>query len=423
MHYWISYSVTHTLRHFPRLFLQFCSIVLLVNCSSLCATTSQACTKVTPSFQKGALGTAIPYTTDRETVEKLIQQDPNLAKIAPGLVKAFSFIEMKTSMLPSQSSYQKKVIEKTVGGDIVVEILPKLRASVIYLPENTFFIGEGLHKKVAKVIFIRDAVVSIAAHCWGGKSTKQEVEVLTALQNTSGIVPFLGAVSRDRGEYYSIFLLYCDGGELRSFVNVPKQTLCFRQEMIIAKGITQGLKSIHTRGYIHYDIHAGNVFLIKNRNGDFEGVLGDFGYTFLAKKASTRSAYVAARRVPSEALVESIYKIDRYKTDIHALGSVFFEIAWHDYHPWGFILPRANMHVYPKSERKKYYKKIVSQYRETKERLIGKILKKKKILGIQALTAQERFKILVFSTMHFNPIKRPPLDKILQEIDTILNLL
>lgn len=365
-----------------------------------------------------SLGVSLEVIADwpKETCKALCEKDTSFKTYSEGIFSALKRIQLSQSRKSTQKIKSGKFYKIT--NEVTLEYLKPLHSWVISFPEKAMFLGQGRHKKVTKVILVRKMQAHIAAHCWGDMSTKQEVDALNRVKDMPGVVPYFGAVPRKNGKFFSIYLLYCNGGELRAFVvQEAKERLPFQEKIVIARDAAIGLKSLHERGLIHYDVHAGNVFMVRE-SGQLQAFLGDFGHTFLASSAGNRPGYVAARRTPAESLRVELKNIDRFKTDIHALGSVFYEIAWHHYHPWGFYLPRAAAHQFPRSMRKMYYQKIVSAYSEMRKKLVGPALIKKSS-GI-ALTPEERFQILTFEMMHYLPEQRPSLPEVIAELNSIL---
>lgn len=55
--------------------------------------------------------------------------------------------------------------------------------------------------------------------------------------------------------------------------------LSFQNRFSLLKDIFQGLKNIHTKGYIHKDIKPANIFFKKKSDGNYEAAIADFGLT------------------------------------------------------------------------------------------------------------------------------------------------
>lgn len=361
---------------------------------------------------------AVPITTPEETVERLLALDSSLGKVKRSLQKVCHFLQKhKRPSKPVVISYPGEAA-------ITIKYISALHRVVVFLPKSLFLIGVGHHKSVFKTLFVEDRSIYIAAYCYGDKTTKREVEVLQALDSTKGVVPFLGGYSTNKGENYSFFLQFCNGGDLRSYLRLPEPSgLSFGQKVVVLQEVVEGIIGLHKKGYIHHDIHSGNVFLIKKSQGAFQGVLADFGQTYMAKEGKSKPGYVAARRLPPEVVRHPIWALDRYKADIYAFGALLYEVAWKVFHPWGSILPSSYAHRLPKHERQMYYSAIVKAYQQDRKKRIMAPDMKKRTFGVSALTAEERFQILVFDTMHPLPKKRLTLLQIQKELVKIRALI
>jgi len=79
-------------------------------------------------------------------------------------------------------------------------------------------------------------------------------------------------LSRNRQRIYLLYE-YCDGGDLKRFVETLNRPLEFREAFNILYQITKGLDYLHNLGYIHFDIKPENILLKKTNTWK----LGDFG--------------------------------------------------------------------------------------------------------------------------------------------------
>jgi len=76
----------------------------------------------------------------------------------------------------------------------------------------------------------------------------------------------------------SVYLLYeyCDGGDLKTYIQSKGGRLKPQEALEILKQITEGLAYLHRYGYIHLDIKPENVLAKKTPSGPI-WKLGDFG--------------------------------------------------------------------------------------------------------------------------------------------------
>ncbi|MGR3951317.1 MAG: protein kinase [Chlamydia sp.] len=361
----------------------------------------------------------ISYTTIQEVILQLIQKDPSLLSAASEVERALLRLEEQTHSY-TQFYPLKETIYEGESGATVIESIPSLKATVIYLPEPAFFIGYGHHKRVSKALFIQNSMVYVVAHCITDQSAIQEMAIFSALQSAPGIVPYLGSIARNNGSEFSLFLLYCDRGALSSYLKSPEKKLSLKNSIRVARDIAIGLQSLHQKKYIHFDLHAGNCFLMEVSSGHFTGFVGDFGHTFHIKEKGKKTWYITKRRSPPESACLPLNRIDRYKTDTYALGTIFYKMIWREFHPWRDLLPSVKMHTWAARAKREVYKKIVASYKSSRKGHIG--CREYVIMGVED-QAQERFKALCYDLLHYNPNKRPSLKSTIHELDTILELL
>jgi serine/threonine-protein kinase len=101
----------------------------------------------------------------------------------------------------------------------------------------------------------------------------------------------------------------------------------------IARCLLQAVHFIHTNGYVHQDIHLGNVFasFAKNEMGTDPGAiqfkLGDFGVAKLFSEidaTNTRALWM----LPPEVLAEAEFGPIDHRQDIYHCGLLFLNLAY-----------------------------------------------------------------------------------------------
>lgn len=265
-------------------------------------------------------------------------------------------------------------------------------------------IGRGCHKIVKKAI-IYGPQPKIIADCVTDASARQEIVFLKRLRGNEGLVKFYGSVKR--GKKYSIYLEYFQQGSLL-------HKLCMGESLEphilkIAFDIAKGLQGMHQKKLVHRDLHAGNVLL--EISGSYcKAVLVDFGKTLFAYRTLPANPQVPRTANPPEGLIKSFYKIDRYKADIYGLGCLFYRLAVGEHNPWSDVFNIYRLGSYSKTQRKKFYEKIVFSYQETRKKILDKILQRRR--SGQAISPHEKFLILIFSMLNFHPNRRPTIEQV-----------
>lgn len=289
-----------------------------------------------------------------------------------------------------------------------IERLHSPSAVVLRHFHHSFEIGRGAHKVVKKVIWC-DSHPRIVAECDSDDSARHELHFLRKFAGVHGIIPLLGSIEKSHGKRYLFYQEYFSGGSLsRNFQNNVKFSKA--QVLKIAKDVTHGLQAMHKKKIVHRDLHGGNILLRPMANGLFEAALVDFGKTEYADRVKGDIPQGARARNPPEALRVKWSRLNRFLVDVYALGCNFYQLVWRTAVPWGFIYDVHHMGHYSWSERKHRYEKIVSVYRAEREKRIGQILRKK-AAGIP-LSTYEKFKVLVFKMLDYQPQRRPPLSQV-----------
>lgn len=122
-----------------------------------------------------------------------------------------------------------------------------------------------------------------------------------------------------RGRKIYILYEYCDGGDLKGYVEKKGGKLTVEEALRILKQVAQGLSYLHRLGYIHLDIKPENVLAkFKERKriwklGDF-GLIKPRGYSGILDVKGTRG-YIAPEVFRGE--------IHR-SSDIFSLGCLFY---------------------------------------------------------------------------------------------------
>ena len=151
---------------------------------------------------------------------------------------------------------------------------------------------------------------------------KNEAKILSKLQSENIVKYYDSFVDNDS---FNIIMEYCDGLDLRKFINEHKQSKVLIDKNIILYiilGICQGLKEIHNNNLIHRDIKPENIFL----NADLTIKIGDFG---LSKELNNFKDYAKSFVGTFLYMSPEIFKGQKYnnKVDMWALGCIIYELC------------------------------------------------------------------------------------------------
>jgi len=309
-----------------------------------------------------------------------------------------------------------KVFEsRTTGLPFRIFRVPSLKNFVIQSRSSDSYVGKGCHKIVRKAILYGSKPRLIVV-CDCDKTAKIELKALKQLGRASGLVPFLGYVERKKGKSYSLFFDYYSSGSLSRMLRA-REKFTSRQVLKISKDMTRGLMAMHKKNLVHRDLHWGNLLLRPTKDGLYEAAITDFGKTEHYKKVGDGSPHGAKTRHPPEALLQSFKKLDRFAVDVYALGCTFYQLIWRENHPWAFVYNAYDKKRYGRRDCLRRFRKIVNLYDSTRDSLILPLLKKKR--SGEKLSSFEDFKCLTFRMLDYQPKRRPKLEEVFKQLDTL----
>lgn len=153
-------------------------------------------------------------------------------------------------------------------------------------------LGEGMYGVVNRAIRKRDGkVVAIKRMPFFNDPHVIEPKVMAEIHQNADlkknphIISILGAGKIDAGdepansETFDFFLVYpLLEGDLQALLAAGKLTQAEFKSLFIQYLL--GVHALHHAGYVHRDLHAGNLFYRKNKvTGEYIGVVGDLGLT------------------------------------------------------------------------------------------------------------------------------------------------
>jgi serine/threonine protein kinase len=335
-----------------------------------------------------------------DATKKIKTEITNLPLNRSELLQTALFIE---TVLPKYAKKHTYYLPKEKTGlKHSVEFDPKNNTRFIVLDGKEAYIGAGAKKVVHKAIYYnhkRPQVVARAVDC-----TKQtrELTLTKELHNAPGIFKTVGfGTYKEHGKTYStIYSKFYEPGSLQDAFD-KHYDLSRYEKMKVATQILEGLHSLHKRGIIHCDLGARN-YLIDIPKGspgkrNVSACIADLGRANIAKhtakiKVQGNTTYTAPEGLYTNKLKGSDY----YKTDVFAVGCVFYRLFYDKKAPWQDMSYVKDM-THPVSGRYKVMKYRIEG--ETKERRIALQKKHKR-------SAYEDFELLVLKMLHTDPHKR-----------------
>ncbi len=227
-------------------------------------------------------------------------------------------------------------IHAAPGHPYTIERDPKTKQVYIHLRgTSNSYVGRGRFKHVSKsILFGRHP--KVVARCEGHSSTlSKEGKILSQFKGTPGIVQLQAFIKHSRRES-ELILKYYNKGPLQN-LGIGKLKLSGKDILSMMQDLTFGLKALHAAGYIHRDLHQGNI-LVHRRKGILEAAITDFGLAHKMKEKLNSRISVQDSCCAPEALVTHARNINRKKAEAYSLGVLFHYMIFRDRPVWWDII-------------------------------------------------------------------------------------
>ncbi|RHZ72881.1 hypothetical protein Glove_236g22 [Diversispora epigaea] len=137
------------------------------------------------------------------------------------------------------------------------------------------------------------------------------------------VLPILGITQDLMTMEYAIVLRYMKNGNLRNFLQQNK-TLPWIERLWLLNSFISGLKVIHNRGFIHCDLHPGNL-MITEAYDNFKFIrLGDLGICRPVDEIISSGRYGVLPYIAPEILNKNPYT---QASDIYSVGIIMWVIS------------------------------------------------------------------------------------------------
>ena len=155
------------------------------------------------------------------------------------------------------------------------------------------------------------------------KDIQKEADILSKF-NCNNIVKYYDSVKIN--DKFYIVMEYCDGQNLKDFINKKIKNNELIEEKIlykIIKQICEGIKEIHDKKIIHRDLKPENIFI----NDNMVIKIGDFGISkqLNPNKENAKTLNKAGNiyYLAPEIIRDGIYN---KKSDMYSLGCIIYEL-------------------------------------------------------------------------------------------------
>jgi serine/threonine protein kinase len=321
------------------------------------------------------------------------------------------FIESQLNNLNNNNSYL--TTEKTRLKNII-EYDPITRRAFIVLDNKKAFLGKGKKKTAYKSILYKK-VPQIVARSEQSYPMEEELEAHKALQNVPGVMKTYAFTShKNKGENY--YTIYSDLYEKTLEDLLHKKSLSLRNKVVIMKDLLIGLDSLHSRNYVHRDLHSQNYLIRteKNLKGKkvIHAVITDLGRTITIDNAKQVPAQMTRRICPPEGFTpETLNGSDYFASDLYALGSIFYRIYHNKPPEWQkeFLRSTSLSGIQKKAM-------LISQLKKTTAKRRQYLSKRRK-----HLSTKQKIEFMILKMVHHNPAKRGSAAKWKEVIQNIHN--
>ncbi|PKK69245.1 kinase-like protein, partial [Rhizophagus irregularis] len=123
---------------------------------------------------------------------------------------------------------------------------------------------------------------------------------------------------KDTGDFI-VVTSYAKDGNLRQYIRKNFVNFSWIERLITLKDIAEGLEIIHNSGYVHRDLHTGNIL----RHGSWT-MISDLGLTWHQDSVSTGELFGVLPYIAPEILSGSQYSS---ASDIYSFAMIMYEVA------------------------------------------------------------------------------------------------
>ncbi|RHZ82065.1 hypothetical protein Glove_114g177 [Diversispora epigaea] len=137
------------------------------------------------------------------------------------------------------------------------------------------------------------------------------------------VLPIFGITQDPKTKEYAIVLRYMKNGNLIEFLQQNKKLL-WKEWLWLLNSFIRELKTIHSKGFIHRDLHPGNLMITEAHNGSKFIRLGDLGLCRPVNEISSSGTYGVLPYIAPEVMNQNQYT---QASDIYSVGIIMWVIS------------------------------------------------------------------------------------------------
>lgn len=145
--------------------------------------------------------------------------------------------------------------------------------------------------------------------------------------------------------------------------------LSFQTKCTIAQDVLLSLQAMHQAGFVHRDLHIGNILLYRDKTGAIHGGLIDFGRSCLAKQRCRTKPQGSPHINPPETMVRAFKRIDTVLADRFAAGCFLYRLFREECYDGALLYDCRDVPSLSWRERVRLYHKASAYYTHMVDRL------------------------------------------------------
>ena len=239
---------------------------------------------------------------------------------------------------------------------------------------NRFFIHLGTHgvkpvgigrmKVVTKTVLYDRSSPEVMARGVSKAACKREMFAMKALAGTPNVME-AQALMRHKDPktgkmLATIVTKIIRPGSLQAILNKKSWRLTLKERVKIACDIMNGISKMQAKGFVHCDLGAKNYFVsikgTKPGHRKIVAYVADFGRAIPISDAKDSPVQGNSRYAPPEAIFREKMRGKQYfKSDLYAVGCVFWQLYFGRLPPWAFSAREEGTSV---SRKQRYRAKV-----------------------------------------------------------------